>query len=970
MRHGKAERVRADTAEDLARIIAGCGSDQAIALGSLKGGLNSPATICTKATLEENPGAIARTREYIDYRPGEPAWALIDFDAKGMSDELRIQVMLVSGLWETLLSVAPGLAGAARVCRASTTSAIHRQGVPVGSSGGEHHYLLVKDGGDLKRFLDDLHDRLWLEGLGWIMIGGAGQLLERSLIDRSVSGGERLCFEGAPVVDPPLEQDAAMRAPKAYEGEAIDTALVVPPLTAAERRRVDAAKSAAKAALREEAFAVRSRSDNELANEIADKSGIPLVTAQRLVSARHRGVLLPYLTLTFDDAELGSVSVAEVLAEPDKFIGETLADPLEGIGYGRCKAKVMQGDGGLFIHSFAHGSGVYNLRHDVRSALAELASSAGLDQAMAVWALTDLDDPGDEARFIAAVAKVSGLGKREIRARIAKEKAERFSQARAAPGDDDGRPIHPRPALDGEVTPTVKLLDDLLKADGSSAPPMRDADGKLVAVRVRKPWNMHALASDGSSVASEAPEEPSLVQLTPREAEMLIEGYVRWTAPTTSGGERFVALPSKHLEAYVGLKESSLPVVRAINTAPLVTARGQVIDGYGLDRSVGLFHRIDPQLRTCVPANEITEQDVKNALAFLMDEWLVDVALDPVGKCVAVMLALTLIERPLLKERPAFFVTAGQRGGGKTTLVNMIATAVLGRQAAAAAWSDNAEERKKALFSYLRQGVAAVCWDNITRGSAISCPHIEAALTASEASDRVLGSTWIDTVPATTIQIFTGNALSPKGDMASRSLTLPLKLDRPDPENRAFAHADPLLWTQANRPQIMGALYTLLIAGGRQTPLGQVAKTRFKTWWKLVGWPVEYAAGLLGIGVDCTQLLREGEGRDEEASAVSAALAALTEHWGGERFTTRDVVEAMEPKPGHEFDKGPTKADALREAVAGLAGRRWERPTTHGVGALFKNHLIGRPAWIGGGDTCVVLRAEKDRNGINVYWLE
>jgi hypothetical protein len=139
---------------------------------------------------------------------------------------------------------------------------------------------------------------------------------------------------------------------------------------------------------------------------------------------------------------------------------------------------------------------------------------------------------------------------------------------------------------------------------------------------------------------------------------------------------------------------SGIPVVRAINTAPLVTMSGRVIDGVGLDRDTELVHRIDPLLRACVPSNPPTEQDVRDALIFLLDEWLVDVALDRVGKCIAIMLALTLIERALLPERPAFFVTAGQRGGGKTTLVNMITLAALGRRAAAAAWSENSEERR------------------------------------------------------------------------------------------------------------------------------------------------------------------------------------------------------------------------------------------------------------------------------------
>jgi len=82
------------------------------------------------------------------------------------------------------------------------------------------------------------------------------------------------------------------------------------------------------------------------------------------------------------------------------------------------------------------------------------------------------------------------------------------------------------------------------------------------------------------------------------------------------------------------------------------------------------------------------------------------------------------IERALLPERPAFFVTAGQRGGGKTTLVNMITLAALGHRAAAAGWSENSEERKKALFSYLRQSVACLVWDNIPRGAAISCARL------------------------------------------------------------------------------------------------------------------------------------------------------------------------------------------------------------------------------------------------------
>ena len=68
--------------------------------------------------------------------------------------------------------------------------------------------------------------------------------------------------------------------------------------------------------------------------------------------------------------------MADVLMNPPNFIGETLADPLEGIEYGRCKAKVMgTPESGLIIHSFAHGRATYNLKMDLPMVEAILAKS-------------------------------------------------------------------------------------------------------------------------------------------------------------------------------------------------------------------------------------------------------------------------------------------------------------------------------------------------------------------------------------------------------------------------------------------------------------------------------------------------------------------------------------------------------------------------------------------------------------------
>jgi hypothetical protein len=412
------------------------------------------------------------------------------------------------------------------------------------------------------------------------------------------------------------------------------------------------------------------------------------------------------------------------------------------------------------------------------------------------------------AEFAAALAEAAGIGLRPVKARVAKAQRERkqAEQRAAVTSEGDGRMVRPRPESDGELTPTVTYLDLTLAADEREEPPMRDASGKLVEVRVREPWAMHLLTSDNVNAenagdeeeAMKPPGEPGLERLSPVRVEMLVERYVVWIV-TKKNRQYFAALPPPFVDGLMQFSPSSIPIVRAINTAPLVSMSGEVIAGAGLDRKTGLFHCIDALLQGCIPVTPPTEQDVRAALIFLYDDWLVDVALDPVGKAVAIMLAMTLIERTLLPERPAFFIAAALRGGGKTTLVNMITLAVLGRRASAAAWSYSAEERRKALFSYFRQAVACLVWDNIIRGSAISCPHIEKALTATEISDRVLGGSLFETVSSTTVQIFTGNSITPRGDMASRSMRLALTVDRPDPENRAFVHADPLAWTEANR---------------------------------------------------------------------------------------------------------------------------------------------------------------------------
>jgi hypothetical protein len=324
-----------------------------------------------------------------------------------------------------------------------------------------------------------------------------------------------------------------------------------------------------------------------------------------------------------------------------------------------------------------------------------------------------------------------------------------------------------------------------------------------------------------------------------------------------------------------------LPVLTAVSTLPVVLDDGSILAENGLQRQYGTIFRIPEALPPLLSdRKQCTSEAVRAAMTLLVDEWLVDVTAIREDKCVLIALALSVVERVLLAERPAFFVTSAVRGGGKTTVLNMLALAVLGQRASAAAWSPNEEERRKALFSYLMEGIAFLVWDNLHRGAKVSCPHIEKALTAETFSDRILGINSTAAPFAATIQAFNGNRIAPCGDLVSRSLTVELPIGRLDPENREFKHPDPFDWTLRHRDRLLVALYTLLLGNPRraQDPEDRdPAPTRFKQWWDLVGSAVEHAAAVKwGVELSFKELFARGERVDEQALGIAAAVAL----WG------------------------------------------------------------------------------------------
>jgi hypothetical protein len=203
--------------------------------------------------------------------------------------------------------------------------------------------------------------------------------------------------------------------------------------------------------------------------------------------------------------------------------------------------------------------------------------------------------------------------------------------------------------------------------------------------------------------------------MTEYEVEEMIERHIEFV----DKDGRAVRLPSVFVKHFMKRDDGVLPIITSIAQLPIVLYDGTLLTGGNgtIDRRFGIYFKVPEEL--VLPKREdCTREAVTEALVkFLVDDWLCDVAVGLIGKCSIIAGAMTILERALLPQRPAFFITAGRRGNGKTTTLHMVSMAATGLHASAAAWSTSEEERRKALFSYLGAGLPFLVWDKTSRAA-------------------------------------------------------------------------------------------------------------------------------------------------------------------------------------------------------------------------------------------------------------
>lgn len=350
---GEAERLTLLSITDFAELLTGLGPNRALTYG-VNG--HDFARVVTKGNVQaaekDSPlPVIARDREHMTWPEG-PGIFLGDYDTPDVGESLSPDALL-----SLLYTVCPDMASAPHLHRPSASSCIVNMDTVEELRGicGQRVYVHVEDASDLPRAGQNLFDRLWLAGKGRIQISASGGMLLRAPIDASVFQPERLDFAGGAECVAPLRQQ--LPAPKVFnpDAAALDTRAALPDLTKNETTQLLNLQTRAKKACAVQAAAVRKTWLEGRLTELAKRH--PKTSKARLREVLKQAVegcmLGPEFVLYTPDMQ--PVTVAEMLADPDRWHRQYLRDPLE-VDYGSSTAWINLEDmGAPFIFSHAHG---------------------------------------------------------------------------------------------------------------------------------------------------------------------------------------------------------------------------------------------------------------------------------------------------------------------------------------------------------------------------------------------------------------------------------------------------------------------------------------------------------------------------------------------------------------------------------------------------------------------------------------
>jgi hypothetical protein len=339
--------------------------------------------------------------------------------------------------------------------------------------------------------------------------------------------------------------------------------------------------------------------------------------------------------------------------------------------------------------------------------------------------------------------------------------------------------------------------------------------------------------------------------------------------------------------------------------SPFVQKNWQLFETNGYDAGTGLYFMIDK----CI---EMPLMEPEAAFNYLYNDVLAEFPFkEKIDGVVAIAAMMAVLQRPLLAQDPSgipgFGVIAGVQSAGKTTLVNLITSAVLKTSIPSSHFSEDEEENTKYLLSLLKEGNECVLFDNIKSGTKVESESLSSAMSGESYKGRLLGLNENISVGSAVIWFVTGNNIQLSGDFATRFFPIRLNPLMDDPDKRNYHRINILDEIIEERPWILRALVSIIMAGRDAVPLK--TGSRYKIWDKYIRMPLYQVCG-----IDVNKSIEGNKEDDTELNNRRNLIKALFEKFKDSEVTSKYIID-------HSFQDDGTATNVTGELLEEILGK-------------------------------------------------
>lgn len=347
----------------------------------------------------------------------------------------------------------------------------------------------------------------------------------------------------------------------------------------------------------------------------------------------------------------------------------------------------------------------------------------------------------------------------------------------------------------------------------------------------------------------------------------LISSSVRFMKFTAKGGYQDVHVPDFVTRAIATCGSWLNPTIDAVTQCPFITSDGRIVYESGFDPGSACFLQGGVDIE--VP-ERCTLDDARQAAEAILDLFVDFPFEEPYHRSAVLAAALTEPAKPAYRgATPAFLLDSNVRGVGKSLLVDCLFAVLTGHEAPRQTAPSRAEETQKLITSLAIAGESMVFIDNLD--GAVGGSHLDACITATSWSGRVLGASQMFKGPFRPTWYFTGNNIQFRGDMPRRVVPIRLVSPLENPEERSgFKYSDVARHAMEHRAYYISAGLTILRAfhqadkpKAKLTPFGS-----FEGWSSLVRQAVVW----LGYQDPCAGSRHLSRESDEQAEALRLIL--------------------------------------------------------------------------------------------------